>query len=66
MNGKMEHALKPVEEAFWRVRENQRWMKHMVASHVPEILVKVYPAMLMNAQVNLMLMCRISIYPQNK
>ena len=38
----------------------------MVESHVPEILVKVYPAMLMNAQVYLMLMCRISIYPQNK
>ena len=54
MNGKMEHALKPVEEAFWKVREDQVWMKHMAASHVPEILVKVYPAMLMNAQVNLM------------
>ena len=66
MNGQKENALKLVEEAFSLGRENQRWMQHMVASHVPEIRFKVYPAMLMNAQVNLMLMCLISIYPQNK
>ena len=66
MNGQMEHALNPVEEALWLGLENQRGMQHMEARTAPEIHESTNPAMFKNAQVNLMLMCRISIYVQNK